>query len=97
MDSGDEDAQMKQIQAEKAALTWQMYGMILLSLLVASAFYGITILQNPALKPTSWATWQSTDKMMKWLAGLGDEIPTLRHWQKEGVVENVSRSRKKMQ
>ena len=53
MDSGDEDAQMKQIQAEKAALTWQMYGMILLSLLVAAAFYGVTILQNPALKPTS--------------------------------------------
>ena len=53
MDSGDEDAQMKAIQAEKAALTWQMYGMILLSLLVAAAFYGVTILQNPALKPTS--------------------------------------------
>ena len=53
MDSGDDDAQMKAIQAEKAALAWQMYGMILLGLCVASAFYGITILQNPSLKPTA--------------------------------------------
>ena len=49
--SGDDDAQMKAIQEEKAALAWQMYGLILLSLIVAAAFYGITILQNPALKP----------------------------------------------
>ena len=73
---GDDDAQMKAIQAEKAALTWQMYGMILLSLLVASAFYGVTILQNPALKPTAWVTLLPTDKMTKWAAPLEDEIPT---------------------
>ena len=44
---------MKKIQEEKSGLARQMYGMILLSLLVAAAFYGVTILQNPALKPTS--------------------------------------------
>ena len=52
--SGDDDAQMKAIQEEKAALAWQMYGLIFLSLIVAAAFYGVTILQNPALKPEKW-------------------------------------------
>ena len=49
--SGDDDAQMKKIQEEKSALTHQMFGLIFLSGLVSAAFYGITILQNPGLKP----------------------------------------------
>lgn len=51
--SGDDDAQMQRIQEEKSALAWQMYGLIILSAIVSAAFYGITILQNPSLKPTS--------------------------------------------
>ena len=52
--SGDDDAQMKKIQEEKSALTHQMFGLIFLSGLVSAAFYGITILQNPGLKPERW-------------------------------------------
>jgi len=44
---------MQKIQEEKSALTRQMFGLIFLSILVSAAFYGITILQNPGLKPTS--------------------------------------------
>ena len=42
--SQDDDAQMRAIQEEKAALAWQMYGLIILSAIFAAAFYGITII-----------------------------------------------------
>ena len=48
---GSEDAQMKKIQDEKAALTRQLIALIILSALVSGAFYGITLLQNPYIKP----------------------------------------------
>ena len=49
---GDDNDQMAAINAKIDYLKWQMYGFILLSLLVSCAFYGITILENPGLKPT---------------------------------------------
>ena len=50
--SGDDDAQMRKIQQEKAALTRTMCLLIFLSLLVSAAFYGLTVLENPELAPT---------------------------------------------
>ena len=49
---GEDDAQMQKIQEEKAALTRQLIALIILSMLVSGAFYGITLLQNPYIKPT---------------------------------------------
>ncbi len=50
--SGDDDAQMAAIQAEKTALAWSLLGRIFLSLICAAALYGLTIVQNPDLKPS---------------------------------------------
>ena len=53
MDNGEkDDEQRAKIDAEKRALTRQLYCHIFMSLLVAGAFYGLTLLQNPELKPT---------------------------------------------
>lgn len=49
--AGSEDAQMVKIQEEKAALTRQLIALIILSAIVSGAFYGITLLQNPYIKP----------------------------------------------
>ena len=48
---GSEDQQMAKIQEEKSALTRQLIALIILSFLVSGAFYGITLLQNPYVKP----------------------------------------------
>ena len=51
--SQEDNAQMEAIQAEKRRLAWQMYGLIFLGFLVSLAFYGVTILENPQIKPTA--------------------------------------------
>ena len=50
--SGDDDAQMRRIQEQKTALAWNLIGLIFLSLIVSAALYGLTIVQNPDLKPS---------------------------------------------
>ena len=50
---GEDDRQMQKIQEEKSALTRQLCALIILSFLVSGAFYGITMLQNPYLKPSN--------------------------------------------
>lgn len=47
----ENDEQMMAIQAKKNGLFWNAIGMVILSGLVSCAFYAVTILQNPALKP----------------------------------------------
>ena len=44
-------AQAEKIEEEKAVLTRQLMFQIFLSFLLSAAFYGITIFQNPDLKP----------------------------------------------
>lgn len=49
-DKSGDDEQMKKIQEEKSALTRQLIALIIMSLIISGAFYGITLLQNPYLK-----------------------------------------------
>lgn len=47
--------QRQKIAAEKSRLVTQLIFMVFMSLLVAAAFYGITIYQNPHLAPEATA------------------------------------------
>ena len=52
MNQNEKDIEQRdKIKAEKNALAWQLIVLILISFLVSGAFYGITMVQNPYLKP----------------------------------------------
>ena len=48
----EDDEQRAKIEAEKRALSRQLYCLIFMSLLVAAGFYIMTRVQNPDLKPS---------------------------------------------
>ena len=50
--SESDDAQMVAIKAKQSKLAYQLFGYVVLSFMVAAAFYGTTILENPDLKPS---------------------------------------------
>ena len=47
-----DEAQRNKIVEEKKQLNRQLMVLIILSLLISGTFYGITMVQNPYLKPT---------------------------------------------
>ena len=50
-DGSQEDDQMQKIAADKAALTKTLVCQVFMAFLAAAAIYGLTLLQNPGLKP----------------------------------------------